>query len=856
MDNPQNPQTTQQAMTELEEKIAEQEREITQLKEEIELRNQYINHIAYTWHWKLGVAVSKLSQIIAPPGSKRERILLFATWPLRGTLLYGVGGMLRASLNRILQTAPGKWLIKIIKGALPQSLRGFIIQFRRELRFPDHSQVILFADSEILPKYEPRCSLELPAKAERVKVSLISTARNEASSVEAWLKSLLRQSRLPDEIVITDGGSTDGTPDLIRCQAASFPIPIHLIEAPGANIARGRNIAIQQAIHEVIASSDLGGILDEDWLHNLILPFEADPRIEVACGFSRPAPGNKFGQQVARYLMSDLDMTNPQQYLPSSRTIAFRKQVWERVGGYPEWLSFAGEDTLFDLQAKLHKGWWAVVPQAVVYWNAPNSLGKLCRTQYRYSKGDGEAGLFASRYWAKAEALIWSAVTFALFALIYLGLIVVGGLLGGLWAAAGLAGFAVLIGLIWLLRKLGRQSYNFKFMLIPVFVYWAQLRGFAAGVKERQRVTTRCADGYVPQLHKILEAHPDRKGVIVYPPTHDWSYMFQLPHQMARVFSRRNYLYFYCTNNEMTDDVIGFRQVEPYLYLSYVPLETFRSLQRPILYIGSPWHRPVIKHFDQPTIIYDYYDDLKVSSGRVEDFNALVECADVVIVTAERLLEDVKAKRPDAVFVPNGVDVPYIISRCPNDGELIPEDWLPVLRSGKPVIGYSGSMAERFDYDLMRYLVENRPDLEFVLIGVSYDGSLEHSKLLKAGFKNLHWLGMKPYSELFPYMWRFDVGIIPFKINEITQATTSIKLFEYMACEVPVVSTAMPESRRYPGVLIGETYAQFGSLLDQALILGNDTQYLATIHSVAQERSWDKRAEAILERIHSKSLQR
>jgi glycosyltransferase involved in cell wall biosynthesis len=389
-------------------------------------------------------------------------------------------------------------------------------------------------------------------------------------------------------------------------------------------------------------------------------------------------------------------------------------------------------------------------------------------------------------------------------------------------------------------------------MLVPAVVYWAQLRGFAAGVRERPQVVARRAETYIPQLKQILAAHSDRAGVIVYPPTHDWGYMFQLPQQMARVFARRNYLYFYCTNNEITDDVIGFRQVEPNLYVSYVPLETFGSLEKPIVYIGSPWHRPLAKLFDQPRIIYDYYDDLKVSSGRVEDFEALVASADVVIVTAERLLADVKDKRPEAIFVPNGVDVPYILAHRPAEGAPIAEDWRPILRTGKPVIGYSGSMAERFDYDLMRYLVESRPDLEFVLIGVSYDGSLERSGLLKAGFKNLHWLGMKPYSELFPYMWRFDVGVIPFKINQVTNATTSIKLFEYMACEVPVVSTAMPESKRYAGVLVGETYAQFSALLDKAIELGDDPGYQATIRAVAQERSWEKRADAILERFEAR----
>ena len=444
--DPQDKQALGHSLMEAEEKIAAQELEITHLKEEIELRDLYINHVAHRWYWKLGQAVSRLRQKIAPTGSLRERVYRWLTWPVRGSLLYGTSGMLRASLNRFAQTAPGEWLAKLTKSLLPRQWLNLIEPLRWELRLPDHTQVILFANQEILTDYEPRRTLEQPSGIQPVKVSLISTTRNEASNVEMWLNSLLWQSRLPDEIVIADGGSTDGTPDLIRRQASGFPIPIQLIDAPGANISRGRNIAIQHTSHEVIASADFGGILGEEWLHNLILPFEAEPHIEVSCGFSLPAPGNKFGQLAARYLIPTLKDVKPQQFLPSSRSLAFRKQVWERVGGYPEWLSFAGEDTLFDLYAKLHEGWWAFVPQAVVYWHAPSNLGKLYRTQYRYSKGDGESGLFASIYWAKTEALIWKTITFVLSTLIFLVLIAVSGWLVGPWAAAGLAGIVLLFG--------------------------------------------------------------------------------------------------------------------------------------------------------------------------------------------------------------------------------------------------------------------------------------------------------------------------------------------------------------------------------------------------------------------------
>jgi glycosyltransferase involved in cell wall biosynthesis len=149
----------------------------------------------------------------------------------------------------------------------------------------------------------------------------------------------------------------------------------------------------------------------------------------------------------------------------------------------------------------------------------------------------------------------------------------------------------------------------------------------------------------------------------------------------------------------------------------------------------------------------------------------------------------------------------------------------------------------------MREVVRACPDWEFVFIGVNYDESLIRSGILDSGLANLHWLGMKPYDELFHYVWRFDVGIIPFKVNDITLATSPIKLFEYMACAKPVVSTALPECKEYPGVFIAETTEQFIERLHWALHARTDEVYLRTIDQVAQQNTWDQLAEAIIARL-------
>ena len=87
-------------------------------------------------------------------------------------------------------------------------------------------------------------------------VSVILTVRNDPDGCAVALDSLLAQRRSPCEIIIVDGGSTDGTLGVIRARMALSPL-IRLIEAPGANIARGRNIGIDAARYDLVSAAKL-----------------------------------------------------------------------------------------------------------------------------------------------------------------------------------------------------------------------------------------------------------------------------------------------------------------------------------------------------------------------------------------------------------------------------------------------------------------------------------------------------------------------------------------------------------------------------------------------------------------------
>ncbi len=245
----------------------------------------------------------------------------------------------------------------------------------------------------------------------QLKISLIATLKDEADSIGGFLDGLLGQSRLPDEIVLVDGGSTDGTVAAIERAQAEAPIPIRLIQAPGTNISEGRNIAIDGAAHDAIAVTDAGTRPQVDWLQSLVAPLERDPELAVVAGFFQPGGNGWRGRTLAIVITPQREEIDPGKFLPSSRSVAFRRPWWRRVGGYPEWLRHC-EDLVFDLALREKGASFAFAPDAIVAWDARPGLRSFARQYFNYARGDGHAGL-----WPKRHLLRYLAYALGLYVL-------------------------------------------------------------------------------------------------------------------------------------------------------------------------------------------------------------------------------------------------------------------------------------------------------------------------------------------------------------------------------------------------------------------------------------------------------
>jgi glycosyltransferase involved in cell wall biosynthesis len=235
------------------------------------------------------------------------------------------------------------------------------------------------------------------------RVSLVVTVKNERESLGRFLATVFSQSRLPDEVVVVDGGSNDGTVEVLREEEDLRNGRLVVVEAPGANIAAGRNIGIGRARGELVAITDAGTELDHDWLEELVAPLERDAGIGVSAGFFRPGGRTWFERTLSTIITPQRHEIDPCSFLPSSRSLALRKDWWRLVGGYPEWLQHC-EDLVFDLALRKAGAQFAFAPGAVVSWTARSSMPAFFRQYFLYARGDGHALLWPGRHAARYTA--------------------------------------------------------------------------------------------------------------------------------------------------------------------------------------------------------------------------------------------------------------------------------------------------------------------------------------------------------------------------------------------------------------------------------------------------------------------
>lgn len=218
-------------------------------------------------------------------------------------------------------------------------------------------------------------------------ISFIATVFNEESTIRFLLQSLCIQSKIPDEIIIVDGGSTDPTVSKI----SSFGTKIKLIIKKG-NRAVGRNEAIRQTTGDIIVCSDAGCILDGNWIEKITEPF-SNSNTDVVAGYYKGKAKNSFEKCIIPYFLVMEDKIDSSSFLPATRSMAFRKSIWQKIGGFDERYSH-NEDYVFAQNLKKIKAKIVFKKDAVVYWLPKENLKEGLVSFYRFAKGDAQSKIF------------------------------------------------------------------------------------------------------------------------------------------------------------------------------------------------------------------------------------------------------------------------------------------------------------------------------------------------------------------------------------------------------------------------------------------------------------------------------
>src|SRR5581483_6678526 len=232
-----------------------------------------------------------------------------------------------------------------------------------------------------------------------IKIAFITTVYNEAENIEFLLESLRKQTRKPDEVIIVDAGSSDGTIHFIKnwiknLRSENFRKRIRLVIKKG-NRSVGRNEAVKKAKAGIIVSSDSGCVLDINFIRNITLPFK-DSRIDVVAGFYKGLTSSVFQKSLTPYVLVMPDRVDPRNFLPSARSMAFTKNIWRKVGGFPIEYSY-NEDFVFAKRLKKIGANLIFKKNAVVFYIPRKNIWESFVMFFKFAYGDAQSGILRSK---------------------------------------------------------------------------------------------------------------------------------------------------------------------------------------------------------------------------------------------------------------------------------------------------------------------------------------------------------------------------------------------------------------------------------------------------------------------------
>lgn len=265
------------------------------------------------------------------------------------------------------------------------------------------------------------------------------------------------------------------------------------------------------------------------------------------------------------------------------------------------------------------------------------------------------------------------------------------------------------------------------------------------------------------------------------------------------------------------------------------------GFSNPITWTFAPSSADVVGRLGESRVVYHCVDEFSAFSDAPQTAiqkmeETLLKRSDLVIVSASTLQESKRRWNPNTHLVRHGVDYDHF-KKALDPATAIP---LEIAALPRPIIGFHGLVADWIDLPLIRKMALQYPKWSIVLLG---SAAADVSQM--AGLKNVHLLGKRPYESLPAYCKGFDVAILPFVVNRLTLYANPLKLREYLAAGLPVVSSDLPEVRSLGGdIRIGRSHTGFIEQVAEIIQKGNVGPSPARSKSMEQE-SWDHKVEIL-----------
>jgi glycosyltransferase involved in cell wall biosynthesis len=270
--------------------------------------------------------------------------------------------------------------------------------------------------------------------------------------------------------------------------------------------------------------------------------------------------------------------------------------------------------------------------------------------------------------------------------------------------------------------------------------------------------------------------------------------------------------------------------------LGLEPFDLWSFLPTAEQYVGTLGEELSVYYCTDEWSAFSYIDTEKV----IEQERRLCEKADIVFATSHSLVERKKRYNPETYLASHGVSYAHFSQALSDETRVHPE----IADLPKPILGFFGLIQDWIDIELFAYLAKQRPDWSIVVIGKSM---VDDSELRK--YPNIRLIPRRPFEELPQFCKGFDLGLCPFRINELTRHVNPIKLREYLCAGLPVVSTDLPECRYYGDSCgIARSHPEFLALAEQALREDSPEKRLERSEKMKFE-SWKNKAELVRQRI-------